>query len=258
LATLSESERQHLTAEINKILNDVAERLRQGLPAELPDGWKTAVSMLEFQERGRTVRAIDRAIDRSRQQLPNLQVPLDLTELADKEFLLARIHRSVLFNRPFQAPVIGPFWPPSFDATEQSSAGHWEATEKAFTKHIEPVFEALRAYWEDRFKLFHAVTSDAPIADPKQRREARKTDRNAEERDTPSISQAATRLSVDERYEVAALSLLGLDWNMITKLYRLSDRQEEFERSANTITQAANRILEDAGLDRVKLFLEGK
>jgi hypothetical protein len=224
---LSESERQQLTADINKILNAAAERLRQGLP----DGLNVAVSMSEQQERGRIVRAIDRAIDRLRQQLPNLQVPPDLTELADRELLLPRIHRSVLFNKQFHSPAIEPFWPPSFDATEQSSAEHWEETEKAYTKHTKHLFEALRAYWEDRFQLFHAVTSDAPIADPKRRRG-----------------------TVKGRYEQAALSFLGLDWNMIAKLYRLSDSREEFLKSINTITQDAGRILASAGLNRITLF----
>jgi len=238
LACLSKSERHKLTADINKILHDAADQLRQGLPEAFPEGLKTAVSMFEQQERGRIVHAIDRAIDRLRVQLPNLQVPPDLTELADKELLLPRIHRSVLFNKPFESPPIEPFWPPSFEALEQSSEKNWEETEKAYNKHIKPLFEALRAYWEDRFQLFHAVTSDAPIADPKRRRGAGPTARNA---------------GINERYEQAALRFLGLDWTTIAKLYRLSDSPEEFDRSVNTITQAATRILEDAGLDRVRI-----
>ena len=113
-----------------------------------------------------------------------------------------------------------PFWPPAFNPYEQTSE-EWKALALA----------ALQNYLDEFLKSYQACVNiglDEPMEVPKQRRV-----RNA---------------SINERYEWAALRLIGDSWKEIAVRYGHCATQEDLDRVEDAVRKTATNILRRARL----------
>lgn len=114
-----------------------------------------------------------------------------------------------------------PFSPPAFNPYEQTP-DEWKACACAeFQEYL------------DRFlKGYQACVNlgiDEPVQLPKQRR-----NRDA---------------NIDERYEWAALKLVGYQWKEIALQYRDISTQKDLDKAEDAVRKSAHDILRAAGLD---------